>query len=137
MLLDELGTYLQAQGIGTLGTTLFLGGLPQDSPNIAVQDACVALIEIPGLPPSHVHTQQQASYEQPVVQIICRGAPYGYPAARTRAQQAWKALDGLSNVVLQGETYLWVLAMQSPFLLRVDEMARPILVFNIRCAKGL
>ncbi|HEX6827145.1 MAG TPA: minor capsid protein [Nitrospiraceae bacterium] len=135
--LDELGTYLEAQGVGILGVSLFQGGIPQDAPNIAIQDSLLALIEVPGLPPVHVHTQTAATYEQPMVQVATRGQPYGYDGARAMAQQAFLALDGLANVVLSGVEYLWIQAMQSPFLLRTDELARPLLVFTVRVAKAL
>ena len=48
MTLEDLGNYLQAEGLGTLGTTLFLGGLPVDAPNVSTQDAITALVETPG-----------------------------------------------------------------------------------------
>lgn len=135
--LDELGSYLETQGIGILGVSLFKGSIPQDAPHIAVQDALVALIEVPGLPPVHVHAQTLATYEQPMIQVATRGLPYGYAAARAKAQDAYVALDGLANVVLSTVEYLWIQAMQSPFLLRIDELARPLLVFTIRVAKAV
>lgn len=135
--LDDLGTYLEAQGVGLLGVSLFQGSIPQDAPHVAIQDSLIALIEVPGLPPVHVHTQTQATYEQPMVQVATRGQPYGYAAARAQAQLAYVALDGLANVALSGVEYLWIQAMQSPFLLRIDELARPLLVFTIRVAKAL
>jgi hypothetical protein len=137
VLLDDVGNYLQAQGVGTLQVDLFKGGLPMDSANAPVHDAILALIETAGLPPFHVHTQQAASFEQPVVQVLIRGEPYGYAQARLRAQAAFEALDGLANVTLGTTQYLWIQALQSPFFLRVDEAGRPVIVFNVRVAKAL
>jgi hypothetical protein len=137
MLLDDLGSYLQAQGVATLQATLFKGGIPMDSSEAPVDDAIMALVETAGLPPFHVHNIQAASFEQPTAQIIVRGAPYDYAEARTRAQAAFLALDGLSNVTLSGTFYLFVQALQSPFSLHMDQMGRPVIVFNIRCAKAL
>jgi hypothetical protein len=137
MLLDEIAAYLQAEGIGTVGTTLFKGSVPQDAPLVAVQDALVALIEGPGLPPLRVHTPRADTVEQPTVQIVVRGDPHGYPAARQKAHDTFVALDGLANVTLGSGFYLWVLALQSPFFLRSDDLHRPYLVFNVRVAKAL
>ena len=138
MILDDLATVLQTAGVGTIGVSLFKGGVPLDNPLTGVQDTLVALIEVPGLPPVHVHTMQAATYEQPVVQIVTRGIPYGYAAARTLAQKAFNALDGLANAEhSDGTVYLWVQALQSPFFLRWDELARPLIGFNIRCAKSI
>lgn len=136
MFLDDIAAYLQGEGIGTIGTTLFKGSIPEDAPLVAVHDALVALMETPGLPSSHVHTRAQASFEQPTLQVVIRGAPYGYPAARQKAQDAFEALDGVANVVLGTGAYLWILALQSPFWLRTDELQRPYFVFNVRCARG-
>lgn len=135
--LDDLGTYLQTQGLGTLGTTLFRGGIPLDVPEVVMQDALVALVETPGLPPNYVHSTLGPDWEQPVVQTLVRGGPYGYAAARTVAQNVFLALGRIANQSLSGTWYLWVLPLQSPFLLRTDESARPILACQFRCAKSI
>ena len=135
MLLDELGTFLQQAGIGTVGTTLFKGQLPMDAPAVAVQDALVALIETPGLPP--VRTHDLARYEMPVIQVASRGVPYGYVTARQKAHDAWMALDGVRNQTLGSGFYLWIEALQSPWWLRSDELNRPVIVFSIRAARAL
>lgn len=133
--LDDLGSLLVSAGVGVLGSTLFLGSLPADGP-VSPQDEIVALLEVPGMPSIHHHGAQQASYEQPVVQVLVRGAPFGYQAARARAQTIYETLDGRSNDVIQGTPYLWMVALQSPWFLRSDDMSRPHLVFNVRLAKG-
>jgi hypothetical protein len=130
VLLDELGTYLQTQGLGTVGTTLFKGHVPLQGP-----DALLALLEVPGMPAVRSHDTPVARYEQPVVQVLVRGAPHDYQAARETAQTAWEALDGLSNVTLSDVEYLWMQALQSPFWLRTDDYHRPVLVFSVRCAR--
>lgn len=135
--LDDLGLYLEDVGVGIPGETLFLGQVPLDVPGVAVQDALLALIEVPGLPPERVHTRRDAVIEQPVIQVLARGLQHDYVEARTRAQTAWLALDGLANVTLNGTHYLWIQALQSPFLLRTDAMGRAVIIFNIRCAKAL
>lgn len=130
-LLDELGTYLQTAGIGTLSQSLFKGALPLDTP-ATTDDAIVALIEVPGSPPLRSHDQPPSRIGQPHVQVVSRGAPYGYVAARQKAHDAWMALDGLANQVLSGTKYLTIVALQEPFLLRIDETHRPHIVFSVR-----
>lgn len=135
--LDDIGAYLQSVGVGTLGTTLFKGRLPLDAPHILVQDAVQALIEVPGLPPERVHDGPVASIDQPMIQVVTRGQPHDYAEARTRAETAYLALDGLSNVTLSGTAYLWIRAQQPPFVLRqADEMGRPVIVFSVWCARA-
>jgi Bacteriophage minor capsid protein len=135
MLLDELASFLQAQGVGAVGNTLFKGGFPLDA--LENTAPMLALIEVPGLPPVRSHDTPVARYEQPVVQVATRGAPYGYPAARAAAQAAWEALDGVQNASLSGTFYLWLQALQSPYWLRTDDFQRPVILFNLRCARAL
>ena len=137
MLLDDLGQYLQTEGLGTLGTTLFLGGLPVDAPNVATPDAITALVETPGFAPQYVHTPVGVSWEQPVVQILTRGAPYDYATARTWAQDIYLALGRIRNEQLSGTYYFWVSPLQSVFELRTDDYARPIMSFQVRVGKAV
>lgn len=136
MFLDEIAAYLQAEGLGTVGTTLFKGGVPLDAPMVTVQDALIALTEGPGLPAIRPHSPRSDTIQQPTLQVIVRGGPFGYAAARLTAEAVYKALDGLANVTLSGTFYLWLLALQPPWPLRTDDLNRPHLVFNVRCARA-
>lgn len=130
-LLDELGTYLQAAGIGTLSQNLFKGTMPLDTPG-TTDDAIVAILEIPGSPPLRSHDQPPSRIGQPHVQVVSRGAPYGYVAARQKAHDAWMALDGLANQELSGTKYLFIQCLQDPWLMRIDQEHRPHIVFSVR-----
>lgn len=136
MVLEELGVYLQAEGLGILGTTLFLGGLPVDAPNITTQDAITALVETPGFPAEYVHDVADVGWEQPVIQILVRGAPYDYATARTWAQDIFLALGQIRNQALSGTYYFWVSPLQSVFKLRDDDFSRPIMTCQFRCGKA-
>jgi len=129
--LDELGTYLQANGFGTLGQTIFLGTIPADAPGAGVQDAVLGLFEIPGLPSENTHDLLGPSVEQPHVQLRWRGAPYGYAAARTQAGNAYRLLGSVVNQVLSGAFYQQIIPMQSPYGVPPDEWNRPFLVFEV------
>lgn len=136
MVLEDLGAYLQAEGLGVLGTTLFLGGLPVDAPNVAPLDAITALVETPGFPAEYVHEVVLPSRERPVVQLLTRGAPYDYATARSWAQELWRALGSIRNQALSGTFYLGVQPLDSPFFLRSDDYARPLISFRVRCEKS-
>jgi hypothetical protein len=135
MLLDELASLLQTAGVGTIGSSLFKGQIPLDTPT-TVETALVALVEIPGLPPLRTHDTPPSRIGQPVVQVVSRGAPYGYVAARQKAQDAWLALDGVRNQTLSGTDYLFIQALHDPFLLKIDDLHRPYLVFSARCQRA-
>lgn len=132
--LDEMTTYLAAQGVGTVGTDLFAGLLP-DTP-----DACVALLETGGMPAAHTvggGGAGSAVFERPSIQVICRGAKHDYAAARAKAGTAFTKLDGLANTTLSGTRYLSIFAAQPPFLIGRDENERPLVGFNVEVAKEL
>lgn len=137
MVLDELADYLEDQGIGTVDVDIFKGGLPLDTPLAMQPDAVVALVETPGLPPEYVHSITGIAMEQPVIQVIVRGPPWDYPTARSKAESAFVALGAITNQALSSVLYLWVLPLQSPWWLRTDDLDRPHIVFQVRCAKAL
>ena len=89
-MLCEIGTYLQSQGIGTLGADLFLGLMP-DQP-----DNCIALFEYAGSPPD-LHWNG----EYPGLQVRVRGT--SYEAARSKIGDIVKKLHGLYEQILSDE----------------------------------
>lgn len=136
-LLEELGNYLQTQGLGTLGTDLFLGTLPIDAPGMVTPDAVTALLETPGFPAQYVHSTLGPDWEQPVLQILVRGAAYDYAGARQHAQDVFLALGTIRNQALSGTSYLWCQPIQSVFKLRDDDYSRPIMTCQFRIGKSV
>lgn len=129
--LDELATQAATAGIGTVGTTIFKGILP-DTP-----DACVALIETGGMESGHTMSggAGSASIERPTVEVIARGAPGDYATPRTKAKDAFNALDGITNTTLSSVRYFSVRAIQSPFLIGRDANDRVLIGFNLQIEK--
>ena len=136
-LLDELGLYLQTAGLGTLGTTLFLGGFPVDAPGTSSPDAIAALVETPGFPPEYVHDVVGISWERPMVQALTRGAPYDYVGAREWAQDILLSLGQIRNQYLSGTYYFWVMPQQNVSKLRDDDSSRPIMAVQFRIGKAV
>ena len=126
MYLLDLGTYLQAEGLGTLATTLFIGGLPVDAPGASTPDAITALVGTPGRPPEYVHDAPGVSREMPTLQTLTRGAPYDFAAAEAWAMQIWLAFGRIRNQWLSGTWYLGVRPLHSVWKLREDDYARPL-----------
>jgi hypothetical protein len=132
--LDDLGSYLEDEGVGTLGSTLFLGGIPADpAPSLSPADAVTSLELAPG--PASVFSHDGRTYIRPVVQVRCRGTPYGVEAATTQAMAIYRLLDGLTNITVGEGTYLSILAMESPWRMATDDYSRPIMVFRVVCAR--
>jgi len=121
-MLKEIGTYLQSQGIGTLGANLFLGLMP-DQP-----DDCVALFEYAGSPPD-LHWEG----EYPGLQVRVRNKSYA--AARTKIEETMKKLHGLHEQMLSGTRYLLIKARGSPEVLKRDESNRTEWFVNFEIMK--
>ncbi len=121
-MLKEIGTYLQSQGIGTLGTDLFLGLMP-DQP-----DNCIALFEYAGSPPD-LHWNG----EYPGLQVRVRNKSYG--TGREKIQRIYELLHGLHNQILSGTRYLLIKARGSPEVLKRDTNNRIELFVNFEIMK--
>lgn len=120
-LLDVLGSYLQTQGIGTLGTSLMLGRLPDDP------DVCVALFESQGLSPSHTMGSGVYGVDRPRIRVVARAARNDYPAARTKVEQARAALGAMRDTTLSGIKIMTVLSTSEVYPVRFDPDDRPVM----------
>ena len=88
-MLREIGAYLATKSIGTVGTNIFLGLMP-DQP-----DNCIALFEYAGSPPD-LHWNG----EYPGLQVRVRNTSYA--AARSKIGEIMTALHGLYEQTLGG-----------------------------------
>ena len=121
-MLTDIGTYLKNQGIGTPGTDIFLGLMP-DQP-----DNCVSLFEYAGSPPD-LHW----AGEYPGLQVRVRNKSYA--AARAKIGEIAKELHGLHEQMLSGTRYLLIKARGSPEILKRDASNRVELVLNFEVMK--
>ncbi len=128
-MIEELGDYLQTQGVGTLAEDLFLGGLP-DEP-----DAAVAIQEYQGEAPAFAHGTSGVNIEQRRFQVIGRGLTS--TAAGVLAQGANAVLIAVKNRILGGTYYVGIYPLQSPFPLGKDGNGRYRFVCNYRVEKAV
>lgn len=122
MLLNDIATYLQANGVGTIGTDIFLGQLPANPDNVT------AIFEYAGEPPD-LHWNG----EYPGLQVLVRNK--SYEAGRQKIEQAKNILHGVSETVINNHRYLLIRANQSPAFLQRDENNRTIFACNFRVIK--
>ena len=80
--LAEIASLLETASVGTLGTDLFIGQMP-DEPT-----ACTGVFETKGLPPLYVFGQDTVHAEFPRIQIVCRGETMEYETTRETAERA-------------------------------------------------
>jgi hypothetical protein len=134
-ILESVGDYLQntasAFGAhtsqGTLGTTLFLGTLPE-SP-----DACVAVYENSGTPPSFTMGTGGIVIDYPMLQVICRAGREDYPTARDKADTIRNLLASVLESTISGVHIMRIEPMGSVNPLGVDPKYRPLVSVNFRC----
>jgi hypothetical protein len=128
--LDDLGAVLATAGVGTVGTTIFYGGLP------ASPAACVALIEYGGAVPTFtLPATAGIQTEQPRVQILSRHTTHAL--ARATAELAYRTLATVVNQTLTATRYLRIEPLQPPFFSGVDQNERSLYIFNVSCEKAL
>ena len=120
-ILDVLGTQLQTAGIGTLGTNLMLGRLPDDP------DVCVALFESAGMNPSHVMGSSIYGVDRPRLRVMCRAARLDYPAARTKAETVRASLGAIRDLTVSGIKIMAVLSTSELYPVRFDPDDRPVI----------
>jgi hypothetical protein len=121
-MLTEIGAYLATKSIGTVGTDIFLGLMP-DQP-----DNCIALFEYAGSPPD-LHWNG----EYPGLQVRVRDKSYA--AARTKIGEVMEKLHGLYEQTLSGTRYLLFKARGSPEVLKRDNNNRVELFVNFEIIK--
>lgn len=129
MLLDDIASYLQTQGLGTLAVDLFLGTSPPDP------DATIVIREYGGGQPVFLATGGEPAYEYPRFQLTCRGVDY--VSARDRAERCYRALSRIANQQVGTSWYLRVVPLQSPFPVGQDESDRELMVANFEAIKAL
>lgn len=128
--LDEVAARLVDQGVGVLGTDIFLTSravLPTgEGPYLTVT-------ETGGSGPTRTQNQAGAATQRPTAQVMVRAKTY--PVARTMAAAAYTALDGVFNTLLSSTFYLSMTARQEPTDIGLDEAGRAMVAFNLEAEK--
>jgi len=126
-ILESIGDYLVTNSHGTLGTSLFLGTLPE-SP-----DACVAVYENSGSSPAFTMGAGGIRIDYPMIQIICRAGREDYPTARDKADTIRILLASVVETTVSGVHIMRIEPMGSVNQLGVDPKYRPLISVNFRC----
>lgn len=117
--IEAIGTYLQAQGQGTLGTNLFIGVMP------GAPDALVTLYE--GNSTAPIVTMGAAAFavDRLNVRAIVRGVREDYPTPRDKALAIRSLLAGITHQTLSGITVMRVETDGYVIPLGPDDLDRP------------
>lgn len=128
--LDDLASRLASEGVGTVGTDVWKGGLP-DGDDITA-DPIIAVVETPGAAPLAVMGTAADPVRQPRCQLVGRGS--GYAATRSLVQSAVDAVEML-DVTINGNRYLAVEALQEPFTLGTDDDGFHRIAVNVQVTR--
>jgi hypothetical protein len=131
MLGEDLQDLIEAQGLGTSGTDLLVGGMPP-SP-----DTVTTILETPGMAPSFVKGQALPAIEYPRVQIKQRGGPHDNIAPRLKLERIYQMLMARPAETLNGTKYLAWVPVQSPGVFERDENMRWVFVVNFEAWKEM
>jgi hypothetical protein len=105
---------------GSFAATVHIGDL------FELPNSAAVVTPTGGLP--DLRTFSGAVCEQMTVQVRCRASDY--PAADTLMQSAHTKLNGIRDKALGGRTYHWIVGVQSPFYLGLDDISRPVFACN-------
>lgn len=130
MLLDDIADLLSTGGISG---TVYKGWMPDAG------TTAVAVYETGGQRSVHAMGAEpgQAVVERPRVQVVTRAAGDDYQTARNAANNAFRLLDGVRERTINGTRYLWICAVQSPFLMGRDANQRVLIAANFDVMKVL
>lgn len=123
-ILDGVGAVLQAAGIGTLGTDLFLSRQPT-SP-----DACVSVVESGAGVNLYTHGVVGNALTMTNIQVTARAGREDYQAARAKISAAIGALEAVSETTASGVRILRVESLGRPIPLGYDNNDRPEITMN-------
>ena len=141
MILDDIATLLSSGGIGTLGSTgdygIYLGALP---PVGTGPEKAVAVYETGGVGPTLAMSGVVGggiTAEHPRIQVVVRTGPFAYSTGRQKVQDVVRTLHNVGARTVNGVSYFWINAVQSPFSLSRDEQNRELFAVNFDVCKQL
>lgn len=126
MMLDDIATYLEAHGFGTVGVNLFKGSMPPAS------DDCIAVYEYAGSPPDLAH--DGAEIEQPGLQIRVRNKKFSDGSSLVESIK--NILHPTSNKTIGKSFYLSIMANHYPIHLGTDQNNRHEWTVNFSVKKA-
>jgi hypothetical protein len=122
ILINDVADYLEDQNVGTVGTDIFCGYLP-DSP-----DTCITILDTGGpQPDSYLPTRS------PTFQVFIRAVDY--PTGKAKLDLVRSKLHQNANVSLvNGETYFYfILAISEGGHVGRDDVGRDNFSINFLC----
>ncbi len=122
---DGIKDLLVAAGVGTFGSQIgwgiFIG------PEPSKHDTTVSIREGAGPGP-----MPKWLIDFPRIQTMIRGAPGGYQAAKTKAQEVLDELHSIPSQDLNGDRWNSIITISGPAYIGLDQKDRPRFTVNFR-----
>ena len=128
MLADDIAAYLQTSSIGTVGTDIFVGHMPDAPAN------CMAVIQSGGESPE-MAGPISGQIERP--RLIVRVRNTSYASGASKANDVLKALHTAGEVSLSGHRYLFIRAVGSVNQLGRDHELRSLFSLDFVVTKEM
>lgn len=120
----DIATYLDTNGHGTVGSTLWVNKLPDRT---GLSDNLIAVFDTAGFPPTNLMGNANIAFEHPGIQIRVRNQ--SAQTSQSKCYAIYLLLNGRSSFT--GFTdYLMMAARQFPFLMQVDDSDREHWICN-------
>ena len=119
---QDMKDVLVAAGLGTFGTDLFVGVLPNGP------DLCAVLIETG----SWREPEPTTDLEYPTMQVITRGGPNDYLGGRAKMEDIYAHLRDLAHTTVNSVWYGGIWVQSGPMAIGRDERHRPLFSVNFR-----
>lgn len=126
-LAKDMADLLATQGVGTVGTNIYYGMMPDhdDAP-----DECIAVIAT-----SPLFLNPKWKRDELTFQVLIRGSKRSYETAAAKAKAVMDALLGIDNQTVNGNTYLQWNITSGPSALGYDSRERAAFSVNFRCVQ--
>lgn len=128
MMADDVAEYLEDQAVGTVGTSIFVGHMP-DAPS-----DCIAVIQSGGESPE-MAGPISGQIERP--RLIVRVRNTSYASGASKANDVLKALHTAGEVSLSGHRYLFIRAVGSVNQLGRDHENRSLFSLDFVVTKEM
>jgi len=125
---DDVAEYLEDQAVGTVGTSIFVGHMP-DAPS-----DCIAVIQSGGESPE-MAGPISGQIERP--RLIVRVRNTSYASGASKANDVLKALHTAGEVSLSGHRYLFIRAVGSVNQLGRDHENRSLFSLDFVVTKEM
>lgn len=115
----DIATILQTDGLGSLGTDIFVGMTPE------ISSLLIAVFDSGGFDPNPKYLR-----EEPTIQCLVKGTPGDYAAASAKALAVKDSLLGRAPTLIGNTDYIRFTQMGDILHLGVDEKNRHIFTSN-------